>query len=66
MSEEILSRRQWLGALSLPATALALPGVSLDDPEDLRAAGQLAGIAFSPEECRLAAGRIARQKQDVA
>lgn len=66
MNEEILSRRGWFGALSFPAAALTLPGVSLDDPEDLRAAGQLAGITFTAEEIRQAASRIARQREDMA
>ncbi len=65
MSEEFLSRRQWFGSVTLPAAAFALPGVDLEDPDDLRAAGRLSGIAFTPEQCQQAAGRIARQRQEM-
>ena len=65
MNETFLSRRDWFGAASVPAAALALPGVSLDDPDGLRAAGRLSGIQFTEEECSLATGRIARQMQDI-
>lgn len=59
------SRRQFLAGLGAGAAA-AIPTLRArpDEAEDMAAVGRIAGLEFSAEECKQAAGRLVRQRAD--